>query len=129
MLQRVAAFLELWRAHRALIPAAADVVDDAFLVIAAEENADVSGCAIDEMFGLVQQLEREFGVTMLDASRVFYRDGEGKVRGVTRGAFRALADGETVVFDTTVQKLGSIRNGSWQKRARDSWHARLLAVA
>lgn len=129
ILERARRFLAGWRAHRALVPAAAEIVDDAFLLIAADADADVSGCAIDEMFGLVQSLQRETGLTFLDPSRVFYRDASGSVRVTTRSGFRDAGTPDTIVFDTAIERLGDLRNGSWQKCARDSWHARLLAVA
>ena len=63
---------------------------------------------------------------MLDASRVFYRDANGNVASVARGEFRNVANEETIVFDTTAQRLADIRSGAWERRAADSWHAALL---
>jgi hypothetical protein len=126
LLQQVDAFLEQWAAHRVPVLSGRELRDGAFLIVAAEKNSETSGCSIDAMFGTVRAMERAFGVQMLDANRVFYRDGSGAVASVPRGDFRGVGNDDTIVFDLTAQRLGDVRNGSWERRAADSWHAALL---
>lgn len=126
LLPRVDQFLRDWTAHNVPVDAAREVRDGRFLIIAAEKNAETSGCSIDRMFGLVREVERQFGVAILDASRVFYRDASGTIADAQRNAFADVANDETLVFDTTVTTLGEVRSGRWEKRARDSWHKALL---
>ena len=125
VLEQVDGFLDSWAAHNVPITAARDLVEGSFLVIAADEKSEKSGCSIDRMFGLLRSLERELGVTILDSGRVFYRDADG-VRAVPRGSFRTAATAETPVFDTTAERLGDLRSGQWERRAADSWHRQLL---
>jgi hypothetical protein len=125
LMRQVNAFLEKWAAHGTPIPGAAEVREGSFLIVAADENREKSGCSIDRMFGTLKQLERDLGVTILDSSRVFFRDREG-VRAIHRGEFRNAATTETPVFDVTVERLGDVREGAWEKPAAQSWHARLL---
>ena len=126
VLQQVDRFLEQWAAHRVPVLSGREVREGSFLIVAAEKNSETSGCSIDAMFGTVRGLERAFGVQMLDANRVFYRDADGKIAGVPRGEFRTVGTEDTIVFDTTAQRLGDIRSGAWERRAKDSWHAALL---
>jgi hypothetical protein len=77
------------------------------------------------MFGTLRQLERDLGVDILDSNRVFFRDG-GDVQSVTRSEFRNAATTATPVFDITVERLGEVREGSWEKPAAQSWHRQLL---
>jgi hypothetical protein len=126
VLRQVDAFLDQWAAHRVPVLSGRDLRDGSFLIVAAEKNSETSGCSIDAMFGIMRALERAFGVQMLDASRVFYRDPNGNVASVARGEFRNVANEETIVFDTTAQRLGDVRSGAWERRAADSWHAALL---
>jgi hypothetical protein len=125
-LQHIDRFLDEWAAHRVPVLSGRELRDGAFLIVAAEKNSETSGCSIDAMFGIMRSLERAFGVQMLDANRVFYRDASGAVAGVPRGDFRNVANDETIVFDTTAQRLGDLRSGAWERRAKDSWHAALL---
>ena len=125
-LRHVDAFLDQWAAHRVPVVSGRELRDGSFLIVAAEKDSETSGCSIDAMFGTMRQLEQEFGVQMLDANRVFYRDANGNVASVARGEFRNVANEETIVFDTTAQRLADIRSGAWERRAADSWHAALL---
>jgi hypothetical protein len=126
VLQQVDGFLSQWSAHRVPVLSARELRDGAFLIVAAEKESETSGCSIDAMFGIVRALERAFGVQMLDASRIFYRDANGAIASIPRGEFRNVANDDTIVFDTTAQRLGDIRSGAWERRAADSWHAALL---
>jgi hypothetical protein len=125
VLRQVDAFLDTWASHGTPIRAARDLREGSFLIIAADERTEKSGCSIDRMFGTLKALERELNVQILDANRVFVRDDEA-VRAVPRHAFREAASLDTRVFDTTAERLGEVRTGTWERPARESWHARLL---
>ncbi|HET8656317.1 MAG TPA: hypothetical protein VFL93_12425 [Longimicrobiaceae bacterium] len=128
---RIDDFVSRWAAHGAPVEGASELRYDHFLLLAADEAATgVSGCSQDSMYDAVKAVERELGVTLLDAaSRVWYRDAAGAIRAVPRADFRALVErGEvgpdTVVFDNTAATVGAVRNGAWERPMRDSWHAR-----
>ncbi len=99
---------------------------DGFLAVAVDKRSETSGCSIDRMFGIMRQLERELGVSILDAARVFYRGADAAVHAVSRGDFRDRGDLHTRVFDTTAERLGEVRSGSWERPASESWHRQLL---
>lgn len=126
LLRSVDAFLDDWAAHGVPIRAARELREGSFLIVAADARSERSGCSIDRMFGTLRALEQQLGVTILDSSRVFFRDRD-RVRAIGRGEFRNAASSDTVVFDTTAEQLGAIREGGWEKVAGDSWHRHLLA--
>ncbi|HVE73113.1 MAG TPA: hypothetical protein VNI54_17230 [Thermoanaerobaculia bacterium] len=128
LLGRVDAFLDNWAAHGVPIHGGRELLEGSFLVIAADENRERSGCSIDRMFGTLKELERELSVQILDSNRIFLREG-ASVRAVPRPAFRSAANSDTRVFDVTAERLGDVRSGAWERRAADSWHARLLGGA
>ncbi|HYH08188.1 MAG TPA: hypothetical protein VEK11_14125 [Thermoanaerobaculia bacterium] len=125
LLSEVNAFLDDWAAHGVPIEGAAEVREGSFLIVAADDRREKSGCSIDRMFGTLRRLEQQFGVQILDSNRVFLRDGEA-VRAVGRADFRNAATAETRVFDVTAERLGEVRQGAWEKPAADSWHRHLL---
>ncbi len=125
VLGQVDTFLESWASHGTPIRAARDLREGSFLIIAADERTEKSGCSIDRMFGTLKSLERELHVQILDANRIFVRD-EGSVKAVPRQEFREIATADTPVFDTTAERLGEVRTGTWERPAGESWHARLL---
>jgi len=126
MLRQVDSFLDSWASHNTPVLAARELRDGRFLIVAADKDAEKSGCSIDRLFALVRTMEREFAVSMLDASLVYYRDADGTVREAKRSELRDRANDSTIVFDTTAPTLGDIRSGTWERPARDSWHASLL---
>ena len=96
------------------------------LILAVDKRSETSGCSIDRMFGLLQQLERELGVSILDPNRIFLRDSAGAVQTMSRSRFRDTGAPDTVVFDTIAERLGAVRTGRWQSPAEKSWHRQLL---
>lgn len=126
LLRYVDAFLEQWASHGTPIRAARDLREGSFLIIAADERSERSGCSIDRMFGTLRQLERDLNVQILDANRIFLRH-DGRVRVVPRGEFRNAANASTMVFDVLAEQLGDVRTGSWERPAGESWHRHLLA--
>ena len=125
LMRQVDAFLENWASHGTPVPGAAELREGSFLIVAADEHREKSGCSIDRMFGTLKQLERDLGVAILDSNRVFLRDQDG-VRAVERSEFRNAATLDTPVFDVTVERLGDVREGVWEKPAAESWHRQLL---
>jgi hypothetical protein len=126
LLRSVDEFLDQWTAHKMPIASGRDVLYGSFLVIAVDKKSETSGCSIDKMFGLLKKLERDYGIAILESNRIFYRGGDGSVHAITRASFRENADPHTVVFDTLSERLGELRSGVWERRARDSWHRTLL---
>ena len=126
LLSAVDSFLDGWAAHGAPIRGARDLREGSFLIIAADDKSERSGCSIDRMFGTLKNLERELGVQILDSTRVFFRDHRSGVRAVSRGEFRTAAEADTPVFDTTTEQLGAVRSGAWERPAAQSWHRQLL---
>jgi hypothetical protein len=126
VLAAVDGFLDTWSAHNQPIVSARDLVEGSFLVVAVDQQSETSGCSIDRMFGLLQQLERELDISVLDSTRIFYRDSSGGVSAVSRSDFRQKGDLQTVVFDTIAERLGAVRLGAWQRPAANSWHRSLL---
>ena len=128
-LARVDRFLAAWVAHGQPMTSGRDLLHGSFLVIGVDRRSEASGCSIDRMFGVLQELERDLGVKILDPDRIFYRGDNGAVHAVTRAEFRASADGQTVVFDILSDRLGDVRSGRWERPAQDSWHRTLLPFA
>ena len=127
-------FLDDWTAHRAHLRAGFDWKLHRFLHVAVDESAtETSGCSIDALVGRLRDFERELDLSLVDTSPVWFRDPArgGLVRCVDRDRFRELAregrvDGDTIVFDLTVDRLGAVRAGRWQLPAAESWQSALL---
>ncbi|HKB80201.1 MAG TPA: hypothetical protein VKH35_10825 [Thermoanaerobaculia bacterium] len=126
VLEAVDGFLDSWAAHGAPIVSGRALLHGSFLVIAVDRRSETSGCSIDRMFGLLQELERDLEIAILDANRVFVRDDGEAVRALSRADFRKTGSARTVVFDTLAERLVQVRSGEWERSAGSSWHRALL---
>lgn len=121
------AFVTDWRSHGHPVTGGFDLVENRFVVIAADETAnDVSGCSIDGMFRTVADALARAGVTLADTADIAFRDETG-VRVIDRPAFAKLVrtdliGDDTPVFDQTVKTLGDIRAGKWERPFCAAWH-------
>ncbi|WP_419161385.1 ABC transporter ATPase [Candidatus Palauibacter sp.] len=125
------AFVDEWTAHGAALRAGVEWVEDRFAVIAVDEaSAPASGCSIDAMVRRLAALETRLGCSLLDGTRVFYRDESGAIEGCNRAAFRAHAASGTIVestpvFDPTIERLAELRAGELERPVARSWHLQL----
>ena len=130
LLTAVDAYLKSWKAHGAPLTSAREFRDEHFLVVGVDERASgASGCSIDGLFTLLQEIEKGIGTSMVGGGLVHFRRGEF-VLACTRGQFELMSvegevDARTPVFDATVTTVGAYRAG-FERRAGDSWHAALL---
>ena len=131
LLEAVDAHLAEWKAHGAPLTVAREWRDGRFLAVAVDQgNVGASGCSIDGLFRVLQDIERQVGASLVGGGRVFYRDAHSAVQSASRAEVGALvASGavgkDTVVFDTSLTDLGTFR-ACFERRAKDSWVKDLL---
>lgn len=134
LLETVDRFLGQWHAHGRPLAAAREWRYGRFLLVGVDERVTPpSGCSIDALVRELKALERGLDVTLVDGGAVWYREGgpDGPVRRTDRAGFQALVDRGvvgpgTVVLDGSLTRLGDLREGRWERAARDGWHARVF---
>jgi hypothetical protein len=133
--KRLKPFFSQWNAHGLPVSGRWRILYDRFLVILREpEGAEVSGCSIDSMVSEIKLLETEMKTSLLDSSRIFFRNQAGLIEAVTRLEFKNLAmageiNPETEVFDTTLTRLSDMEVGVFTKPMHASWHYRIYEQA
>jgi len=129
VLEAVDAFLDGWAAHGVPLHSARELRERQFLLVGVDVDAEApSGCSIDALVGRLRALGAELGTTLIDHASVWYRDGD-RVERASRADFKRLAEDGIVtpssrVFDTTLTRVGQARDGSLERAASDTWHAR-----
>ena len=129
LLGEVDTFLNQWGAHDMPLTAGRDIRYDRFLFVAVDQRAvGPSGCSIDALVRQMKALQGEIGVELVNHAPVLFRQGD-LISRVSRDQFAKLVargdiDVGTTVFDTTLTRLGDVRQGRWETRAGDSWHGR-----
>jgi hypothetical protein len=134
MLALVDGFLSQWVAHGEPLTCGRYWRDGRFLVVGVDQDATAyaSGCSIDGLYRKLAEFEKQTGASLLSRDRVFYRDGGGEVRGVSRDEFAELSasgaiGSDTAVYDTSISSLGEWRQ-RFELPASASWHRALLTV-
>jgi len=133
LMAAVEKYLAEWNAHGEPLTAAYEWRFGRLLVIGVDQrSAGASGCSIDGLFRVLQGIEPQLGARLVGGGRVFYRDSHGEVQSVERHELKALRDAgairdNSVVFDTSLTDLGSLREG-FERPARKSWAAGMLAL-
>ena len=129
--QELSAFVPSWNSHGAPVHGAFEVVNDRFLLVTGYVDGGVGGCSTDSMVRVMKKL-REAGIDGFDRSLVFFRDAQQNVQSVKRDDFQAMVsagqiDGNTVVFDPTIQFVKDLRRGAFETTFSQSWHAQAFA--
>jgi hypothetical protein len=128
-LSAVDEFLAAWSAHGAPLRSGRELVGNRFLLVGVDVDAEApSGCSIDKLVNRLRALGGEMGVELIDHAPIWFRDHSG-VRTVPRAEFRALASAgklsaDVPVFDTTLTKVGQLRDGGLERRASETWHGK-----
>jgi hypothetical protein len=131
LLAAVDTYLLQWKAHGHPLTAARDWREERFLAIGVDQRTEgASGCSIDGLFRMLQELERAVGSSMVGGGLVFFRGPGDLVCALSRDEFEALArrggaSGATHVFDTTIMSAGDYRT-RFEVPAAESWHVALL---
>ncbi|MGZ3884234.1 MAG: hypothetical protein ACXVP0_05070 [Bacteroidia bacterium] len=125
------AFVSGWTAHEQQLSASVELYQDAMLVFKVNEAVyNASGCSIDKLTRFVQELEKSFGVELLNRMNVVY-EKEGKARVVPASKIpellkEQLINADTLVFDNTISSSAQL--AAWKKPLKDTWLSRYLTV-
>lgn len=124
-------FARSWVSHARPLTAAAELLQDRFVVLAVDEKqAGASGCSIDKSVHFLRQLQADYQLDLFDRMVFAYQDEKGEVQTADRTAFQGLYhDGkitdDTLVYDTMVATVGSLSN-DFLKPLGESWHKRMV---
>ncbi len=129
---RMSNFVADWAAHGAKLNADFTILHNRFIIIVVDEGPqNATGCSIDSCVHELQRIGQELKIDFFDRMNIVYRDEDNGMvvscrmsdlkEMVTEGDFQ----GNTVVFDTTIQNLGDLRT-RFETTAVKTWMKRFL---
>ncbi|WP_461531935.1 ABC transporter ATPase [Sinomicrobium sp.] len=127
---RIEAFLTEWTVHGSTLQAGYEIRYNRFIIIGLDQDVNAaSGCSIDASVHFIQQLEKDFGVDLLDKMNVSYKQGEyvaykPLLEFKKMGKDRAVS-GKTIVFNNLVATKQEYEE-HWEVPAEESWHSRFV---
>ncbi|AZQ58502.1 ABC transporter ATPase [Maribacter sp. MJ134] len=124
------AFIQNWTAHGNDLNAGYEIRYNRFIVIALDQSSQsATGCSIDASVHFIQQLEKKYGVELLDKMNVSYKQGEfvayKKLSDFKTMAKQKAISKNTIVFNNLVATKGEYKE-HWEVPASESWHARFV---
>ncbi|MCC8424075.1 ABC transporter ATPase [Mucilaginibacter sp. UR6-11] len=128
--QRLDSFTTQWTAHNNQLKAKAEIRYNRFLILIVDETqAGASGCSIDKSVHFMQNLEREFNISLFDRFNLAYKQAD-EVLSVPRHGFEDLLkqgaiNTDTIVYNNLVQNLTELQT-KWEVPFKDSWHVQLF---
>lgn len=134
VLERLNEFVPQWASHGNELYGDFTVHENYFIVIGADEQkAPPSGCSIDSMMRVIQDLGAELGVDFLNRLNTLYRDDDGELKLASQLDFKNLIrEGKvnegTKVFNNMIQTKGELVT-AWETSVEQSWHKNLLDIA
>jgi len=134
LFQGLTQFIKSWNTHGKPVQGAFNILHNRFVFISGFTDEGISGCSIDSSVQSLQNLSQNLGIGVLDGQAVFYRDSAGVIGSANRDGFQIKASNgqieeTTPVFDLTFSQLGDLRQGSFEKPFKDSWHRRVFDLA
>lgn len=127
-------FMNAWQSHGRKVLGDFLIHEHRFILISADiPDAEISGCGIDASVHALEEAGKRHGFSLLSGLSVLFRDEQGQITSVPRGAFRKMVrseevTGDTTVFDTSLVLLQDVRDGKFELPARSSWHATVFRI-
>ncbi len=127
---KLISFLGRWSTHGKDLESSFEIKYKRFIIIALNQDVNAaSGCSIDDLVALIQQLEIDYNVDLLDKMNVSYKQGEF-VAYKSLKDFRKMAKDKavsknTIVFNNLVTNIAEYKE-NWEVTASESWHNRFL---
>ena len=123
-------FLGRWATHGKDLEASFELKYKRFIIIALnQELNNASGCSIDDLVSLIQQLEKDYNVDLLDKMNVSYKQGEfiayKPLKDFRKMAKDKAVSKNTIVFNNLINSIAEFKE-NWEVPASESWHSRFL---
>jgi hypothetical protein len=124
-------FLETWTAHQKDLKAGFEIHHHLFLIIMLDQNHEsASGCSIDKSMQFIQQLEKDFSLSLLNR-QMFAIVENDEIKILKRKQFDEMIkshelDRHTLVFNNLIERKSQL-DKNWKIPAGESWHSALLS--
>ena len=123
-------FINQWTSHGSNMDAAIEILYNRFIIVAVDEQtAPASGCGIDKSLRFIQDMEKQFKLSLLERTQVAYKAGDS-IRSCSLAEFEKLinikqVDENTIVFNNLISTLAELKT-NWQVPLKQSWHSKML---
>ena len=116
--------LEGWNAHKVPLTAGVTILENHFIVVALDENKNgASGCSIDTLQQKVQEIEKEFSISLMNRLNVFCKI-EQEIHCIPSFKLESMAKADTPFYDLTILAKSDLN--TYLKPISEGWCAHLV---
>ncbi|PHR74042.1 MAG: ABC transporter ATPase [Lutibacter sp.] len=130
--EKIETFMATWKRHGDDLKTSYVIKYNQFIVFGVDENLNnVSGCSIDSSVHFIQEIEKEFGVDLMNKMNTAFRIGKN-INIVSLADFQKFVkenkiSEETIVFNNMVKSKIEF-DTNWEVPANKSWHKRFFGT-
>ncbi|MEP7320738.1 MAG: hypothetical protein ABI761_02425 [Saprospiraceae bacterium] len=123
-------FILDWTSHQQSLKASASIIDDRFIIIGLDQSQyGASGCSIDKLMRLIQNLELKTGLSLLLKNKIAIQHLDKvqwkTVAEIKQAKMEGTLDEESVYFDTMIDSVFLFKN-HWIKPLNEGWLSKKL---
>ena len=124
ILKYISDHLQNWEAHKVPLTAGVTILENHFIAVALDESENgASGCSIDTLQKLIQNLEKELSITLMNRLNVFC-EIEGEIVCVPSFKLGNMAKADTLFYDITILMKSDLN--TYLKPISEGWCAHLV---
>ena len=113
-----------WQSHKKDIEAAVQIVENRFLIIAVDETkVSASGCSIDSLYRLIQDIELQLSISLLNRLNVYCVIND-KIVCLPISNLKDKVDSSTLFYDLTINNKFQLSN--FLKPIKNGWCNNLI---
>ena len=122
--KKISNHLVNWQSHKKDIEAAVDIVEDRFIIIAVDEaKVSASGCSIDSLQRLIQDIELYLSISLLNRLNIYCIIND-KIVCVPLSSLKDKVDSGTLFYDLTINRKFQLSN--FLKPIKNGWCNNLI---
>tara|TARA_B100000401_G_scaffold206128_1_gene139094 strand:- start:1170 stop:1634 length:465 start_codon:yes stop_codon:yes gene_type:complete len=113
-----------WQSHKKDIEAAVQIVENRFLIIAVDETkVSASGCSIDSLYRLIQDIELQLSISLLNRLNVYCVIND-KIVCLPISSLKDKVNASTLFYDLTINNKFQLSN--FLKPIKNGWCNNLI---
>ncbi len=119
-------FVINWESHGTPVTGAYEIVDQQFILIAANATDSPSGCSIDSSVKVVREIEAKLSCSLLNKGLIAY-EGDGvellSLPDIPAAVSAGKIQPSTIIFNNSINTVGQFLD-NWKIPADESWMKR-----
>lgn len=119
-------FIQNWESHGSPVTGAYEIINNQFIIVAANAEDSPSGCSIDSSVKVIREIESEFGYDLLNKGLIAFENEGIQLVGLPDIPSKISAGeltADTIIYNNAINTVGQFKD-NWKIKAQESWMKR-----